>query len=152
MSFFMILFTDTLCNDIKVFHIFRLRNFGDWSRWKRHQLKDLITLDRYIFRQRFLCVFGHVFDALSNGIKVFHICRLRNFSDWSRWERRELYRLITLDRYIFRHRFLGVFVTFFMLYPMVSKFSIFGNFEILVTGHPGNDPNVTPDNTGQVDF
>ena len=24
----------------------------------------------------FLCVFCHVFDALSNGIKVFHICRL----------------------------------------------------------------------------
>ena len=30
------------------------------------------------FRHKFLCVFGHVFDALSNGIKIFYICRLRN--------------------------------------------------------------------------
>ena len=33
----------------------------------------LFTLGRYIFRHRFFCVFGDVFDALSNGIKVFHI-------------------------------------------------------------------------------
>ena len=108
MNFFAFSVTDALSNDIKVFHICRLRNFGDWSRWERHQLKGLITLGRYIFRQRFLCVFGHVFNALSNGIKVFHICRLRNFGDWSRWERHQLKGLITLARCIFRHRFLCV--------------------------------------------
>ena len=33
-------------------------------------------MDRYIFRYRFLCVFCHAFDALSKGIKVFHVCWL----------------------------------------------------------------------------
>ena len=46
-----------------------------WSRWER-QHKGLMTLSRYIFRHRFLCVFCPVFDALSNGIKVFNICQL----------------------------------------------------------------------------
>ena len=50
-----------------------------WSRWEQ-QHKGLMTLGRYILRHRFLWVFCPVFDALSNGIEVFHICQL-----WFLW-------------------------------------------------------------------
>ena len=113
MRFFAFLVTDALSNDIKVFHNCWIRNFDDWSRWEQHQLKGLITLSKYIFRHRFLFVFGHVFDALSNGIKLFHICQLGNFGDWSPLERRQIECPITLDRCIFRHRFLCVFCHIF---------------------------------------
>ena len=44
------------------------------------------------------------------------------------------------------------FVTFLMLYPTVSKFSIFADFEILVTGTLGMTPTLTSHNFGQVHF
>ena len=43
-------------------------------------------MDSCIFRHWFLSIFCHVFDALSNGIKVFYICRLWLWGNfWARF-------------------------------------------------------------------
>ena len=102
MSFFVFLVMDALSNYIRVFLICWLQNFGDWSCWEQHQYKGLITLGKYIFRHRFLCVFV-TFLMLFSTESVFHICQFWNFDDWSlywKWCRGP----ITLC--IFRHKFL----------------------------------------------
>lgn len=64
-------------------------------------------------------------------LRVFLTCWLQNFGDWSGWEQHQYKGLITLGKYIFRHRFRCVFVTFSMLFSTKSVFHIcqFWNFD-----------------------
>lgn len=88
----------------------------------------LITLGSYIFRHRFLCLFNHVFDALSNGISFFSY--LSTSKLW--W----LFTLGTAPTLMpdnfgkvhFYAQFYAFFCPFLMLYPTVSTFSIFADF------------------------